>query len=210
VEEKSNSLTPQQKPAHPTKVALLDCVVELLDTRQPNEISVELVCGTSGISLGSVYHHYRDLPDLIDSAMVFRFARYIDTSIGWLNEALDGATNKDEFFEGLKRVTRGTQTRQMKGARIERAGILHRAGFNQAFAAKLGFEQQRLTDEITNFIAKAQERGWVVRDIDPRAGAVLIQSYTLGRIVDDFTENTMNDELWVALIDRLAAQVFEA
>lgn len=195
---------------HPTKQALLACAVELLDTRQPEEISVDLVCSTSGISLGSLYHHFNDLPNLLDHALVFRFARYVDASIEWLNQALSSSKTKDEFFAGLRRVTRGTQDRALAPARRERAGVVVRAMRSDSLKAALGLEQQRLNKEIALVVAGAQERGWVATDIDPVATAVFIQTYTLGRIIDDVTTEPMDDEKWVALIDKVAEAAIRA
>jgi AcrR family transcriptional regulator len=193
---------------HPTKLALLECAAALLETHQLEEISVDLICKTSGIALGSLYHHHKDLPTLLDSALVFRFARYIDRSIEWLNQALNESKTKEEFFVGLKRVTRGTQARDLVNARRERAGTLYRAGSHEIFRQQLGAEQQRLTNELSGIISAAQAKGWVNQTIDAKAGAVLIQAYTLGRIVDDITPAPMDDDKWIELIDRLADLVF--
>lgn len=201
-------MTDKVKPAHPTKVALLATASELLDTHRSNELTVEMICSTSGISLGSLYHHYLDLGDLVDHAIIHRFARYVDRSIEWLDAALNSAANADEFFVGLRRVTRGTQSRSLFSARLERAGAISRAGSNDEFLAKLGAEQQRLTDELTRIVQTAQDKGWVTKRANARASAVFIQAYTLGRLVDDITPNPVDDETWIALIDLIAETVF--
>ena len=198
----------QAKTNHPTKVTLLECVAQLLETHPSEEISVDLVCKTSGVALGSLYHHFKDLPDLLDQALVYRFSRYVDRSIEWLNEALTNSKTKEEFFAGLMRVTRGTQTKELQGIRRERAGAIYRTGTHSAFAQALGLEQQRLTDEIANVVSEAQKNGWVNANIDAKAAAVLIQAYSLGRIVDDISPSPMDNDKWIALIDRLAEKVF--
>ena len=38
---------------------------------------------------------------------------------------------------------------------------------------------------------------------DPVTVAVLIQSYTMGKIVDDFADQPMDPEKWIFLIDNL-------
>lgn len=49
----------------------------------------------------------------------------------------------------------------------------------------------------------AKKKGWVKKSIKPRPAAVLIQAYTLGKIVDDVAETKMPDEDWNALIDEV-------
>lgn len=205
---RSRTDAPQQRPDHPTKVRLLMTAVDLLDAHAAEAITVEMVLSASEISLGSLYHHFQDMGDLIDSALVFRFARNVDRSIEWLREALEGATSADEFFASLKRVTRSTQHRELRSIRLERAGALYRAERSDGFRTRLAVEQQRLTDEITRIIIGAQEQGWVTNEVDARATAVLIQAYTLGRAVDDITDHPMDEGAWIFIIDRLAERVF--
>lgn len=197
-----------ERPPHPTKLQLLATVVALLDEMPPEEITVEIVLSRSGISLGSLYHHYRNLDDLIDAGLVDRFARFVDMSIQWLDTALATSTNAADFADALRTLTRNTQPRDLAKSRLERAGLLHRAGSMEEFRDRLGTEQQRLTDELTRVIAAAQERSWLTTAVDARVAAVFVQAYTLGRAVDDVTPTPMDDDKWIALIDRIAERVF--
>ena len=79
---------------------------------------------------------------------------------------------------------------------------------NAQLSQVLAVEQQRLTTALMEQIAQAQKNGWVNKEIDPQAGAVLIQAYTLGKIVDDLSQTPMSPESWNQLITRLAERVF--
>lgn len=50
-------------------------------------------------------------------------------------------------------------------------------------------------------IELAQIRGWVKREFDPHAISVLLQSYSLGRIVDDIAQTHLDNERWLEMID---------
>jgi hypothetical protein len=41
-------------------------------------------------------------------------------------------------------------------------------------------------------------------DVDPRAIAILIQAYTLGRIIDDVVDRKVDPDSWIDVIDRIA------
>ena len=71
----------------------------------------------------------------------------------------------------------------------------------------LGREQERLTEALADLFREAKERGWGNPNIEPRTAAVLVQAYTLGKIVDDFTEEHLNHEDWIKLIDDLVEKV---
>jgi hypothetical protein len=72
----------------------------------------------------------------------------------------------------------------------------------------LGAEQARLTDALTDLIREAQEKGLYRNDFDPRACAVLIQAYTLGKVVDDVVDTPVDPQAWNDLISQVIALVF--
>jgi len=87
---------------HPKSEAL-HTAVALLDERAPDEITVERVLSESGVSKGSLYHHYRDFNDLLDRAQVQRFTRLVDASIAMIAQVVDHATTPEECYAGSSR-----------------------------------------------------------------------------------------------------------
>ena len=193
---------------HPTKKALLDTVLQLLETKPADAISVDEVLQVSGISKGSLYHHYEDYPDLIEDALVFRYARYVDLSMELMGPMLDEPKNKDDFFEALKILTRKTQSDKNAQNRQERAELLGKAGHNQRLRNKLGAEQKRLTDELNSYVQKTVDRGFFAKDLDSEAAALFIQTYTLGLILNDIAEVPLEKDRWNEHIDRVLKMAF--
>jgi hypothetical protein len=64
------------------------------------------------------------------------------------------------------------------------------------FQSALGLEQERLTTALEDLVQEAKNKELFRSDIDPRVVAVFIQSYTLGKIVDDIVPNPMVQEKW--------------
>jgi AcrR family transcriptional regulator len=193
---------------HPTKQTLLDTVVELLNSKVPAEINSEEVLEISGISKGSLYHHYADFSELIEQALIVRFARYVDASIAALSQVLRTAKSKTQLFEGLKQVTRHTQSEKMKDGRYERLGSMAAAIRSPRMQLALGAEQERLTEALADLFRESQERGWGNKDFQPRVIAVMVQAYTMGKIVDDITPTHMDSENWALLIDTFLERIF--
>ena len=198
---------PVERGVHPTKATLLDTAVTLLDTLHVDQITAEMVLDRSGVSRGSLYHHFEDLPDLLETALVARFARAIDESVARLRTAYAKAGSVDDLRRFLGEVTRGTQARRLAARRKQRVIAFAEALDSERMLARLGLEQRRLTGAMTDVIAAAQERGWMRRELDPHAVAVLIQSYTLGRIIDDVDPEGVDEAAWIALIDHVVGSL---
>ena len=82
------------------------------------------------------------------------------------------------------------------------------AARNERMATTLGREQERLTTALADLVTDAQNNGYFSKEFSPRTIAVMIQAYTMGRIVDDVTPNHMDPEEWTVLIDALLDRLF--
>ena len=193
---------------HPTKKLLVETVIELLETKKPNEILAEEVLEISGVSKGSMYHHFEDLQELVETAQLMRYSKWIDASIEFMTKYVLGATTKENFIESLRKLTELTQSVDRKGARAERARALAACFDNPRMAKAMGAETQRHTDALADIIQEVQNRGLVRADVDPKAVAVFIQSYTLGKMVNDYNPTGVQDDTWVDMITDMAVRTF--
>jgi AcrR family transcriptional regulator len=187
---------------------LIETTTELLKTLSREEISSEMILNESGISKGSMYHHFEDLDHLIEHAMLRRYADWVDSSIVGIQQVLTTGNSPEDIYAAAVQMTTRTQDPAMKTERMYRAEILGMASHSPRFAKQLSLEQQRLTDSLTDLIREVQERGFFSKDQDPRAIAVFIQAYTLGKVVDDFSDNPMNPENWNYLVNTVIRKVF--
>lgn len=198
----------ESKGDHPTRALLIDLAVVELENHLPEEITVDAIVSASGLTKGAIYHHFTDFAELIEAALVLRFTRYVDESIASLTTVATSAQSRDEVLAAMAAITTDTQDPRRKSIRFARAHVLTLASSNPRLGAALSAEQLRLTDALTALIADAQAKGWFSSDFDARAGAVLIQAYTLGRIVDDITTQPVDPREWEKIIVRLIERVF--
>jgi len=193
---------------HPTKALLISTTVTLLDTKLPNEIAVDEILEASGISKGSLYHHFEDLGELLEIAQVERYAAWVDRSVDALVQMISTVKTREDLARGLKVITRFTQDKRYSSTRFQRARAIASAEHNPGFRKRLAEEQMRLTEALIDLINEARNKGLYASDFDAHAGAVLVQAYTLGMIVDDFVERQMDSEAWYSLIDKVVDKVF--
>jgi AcrR family transcriptional regulator len=188
---------------HPTKTHLIETAVALLEDKMPHEIAVDEILEKSGISKGSLYHHFEDLAELLESAQVARYADWVDRSIALIVAIISKAKTKEELFEGVKKMTLLTQSAEFKNFRYERARTIGNSQGHQRFQNLLAAEQERLTSGLTDIIREVMEKGFFRKDLDPHVAAIFIQSYTLGKIVDDIVTDPVNSKDWDNFIDHM-------
>ncbi|MFM9054204.1 MAG: TetR/AcrR family transcriptional regulator [Solirubrobacterales bacterium] len=183
-----------------TKEQLVQTVLELAKEQPRDEIRVEKVLEESGISTGSLYHHFDDFGHLIETAMAERYVEILRPGLILLEAALDEADDLDDLRKRIYAGGLAYAKLNTPEARFERARILARAGKSERLMEILGEQQLELTDAYEEMFRRAQHPdGWLNPDLDSKAMAVFIQAYTFGRLVDDITSDRMEQEKWMEL-----------
>ena len=193
---------------HPTKAKLISATSELLREMPHAEISSEMILNRSGISKGSMYHHFHDLDELIETALLERYARWVEVSVTAMTSILTSAKTSQEIYLGLVEVTKRTQSRDLRDERFFRAEVLTKANASPRLANQLQELQKHLTDSLTDLVREAQERGFYKKDLDPKSIAVFIQAYTLGKIIDDSSDDPVDQDAYARLINTIVKDVF--
>ena len=193
---------------HPTGIELVLTVNRLLDSKRSDQISTDEVLTESGISKGSLYHHFDDLQDLVETTLIYRYAKWIDLSIKRMSELLNTAKTAEDLKKSLFEITYATQKDSLKDMRVERARIFAEAQNNSRLSEKLVQETERMTTSIEDLIREVIDRKLFKSNLDARTVAIFIQAYTLGVIVNDFTQDKVSYENWTSLINRIIAEIF--
>jgi AcrR family transcriptional regulator len=193
---------------HPTKKLLVETAMQLLEEKSAPEISADEILSLSGISKGSMYHHFHDLDELLETAQVARFAHWVDVSIKNMTQLIRATKTKNELYEALRIVTENTQSDKRRSSRIERASALSRRNASPRYIELIGKESDRLMDGLEDLARESQEKGFFSKKHNPRAVALMVQAYTLGKIVDDYSHNQVSESDWNALIMDVIRKVF--
>ncbi|MEN9325557.1 MAG: hypothetical protein RL414_1311 [Actinomycetota bacterium] len=191
---------------HPTKELLIETALEMLKTESIDHINSDQILEKSGISKGSMYHHFEDFGDLLEHAQVRRFAGFVDVSIAAISQLLT-LKEKAQFLEGLRTVTRHTQSAELKEQRLYRVTAIANAGRSERMRKHLAEEQNRLTSALADLFREVVARGWGNPQLQPQTLAVFIQAYTMGNIVNDYVEEKMDLDNWLWLIDTVMNDV---
>ena len=179
----------------------MDTVSTMLDGEHPHEILVDEVLKVSGVSRGSLYHHFGDFPSLVQTTLLHRFSQNVDADSRAMLQVVESSTSKDDYWKRIRELSALTQLPSRAPARAERARLVSLASSDAQFGKALAREQERVTQAVTDAIAQAQRKGWVNAELDARAIAVFLQAYSLGRAVDDVAEPRVANADWQRVVE---------
>lgn len=185
---------------HPTKVALLEVVKGMIAEYGADGFTVEMVLAESGISRGSLYHHFEDFPDLVEEALLEINRTNVLTSIELVRREFERVSTKAEFLDAVGRVTRALHSPERFKARIDRVRMLAVCGDDERFRKRFGDDQTELVMSFTEVITDMQTRGIVRSDFDPKTLATFMNAYTLGIILNDVSSDPVSFEDWNVLV----------
>ena len=183
-----------------TRERVLGVVVEQLEEGGETAVRVDAVRDRSGVSIGSIYHHFGDRDGLIVAAQLYRFARYAEAEIGALSEIIERASSVEEFRRSIRLLTRHAASALRIAQRWGRIGVLASTIGREALVLEVRYVQTRLTDEFQAHIAQGQARGFFRSDLDARAIALFIESYTLGHVLNDVDDHRVSEADWEQVV----------
>lgn len=187
---------------HPTRTLIVEAAATIMKSRGVSALHIDDVLAATELTRGALYHHFDNVDDLRESALVHTFSEGIEINIRFVRGVLATAKTFDEFRRGiLEANVLYTQNRRLRGVRKLRAHAMAIAEPGTKMAADLAAEQERLTEEYHAVITEAQSRGWVRGSLEPRALAVFIQAYSFGAIVDDVSGKHVAVDSWTAIIE---------
>jgi AcrR family transcriptional regulator len=183
-----------------TRERVLEVVLEQLELGGEAAVRIDSVRDRSGVSIGSIYHHFGDRDGLITAAQLHRFARYAESENSALSEIVQSATTVDEFRSAVRRLTLHSASALRTAQRWSRIGVLGSTIGRPALEAEVRAVQTRLTDEFQAHVAQGQARGFFRSDLDPRAIVLFIEAYTLGHALNDVDERRVAEADWERVV----------
>jgi AcrR family transcriptional regulator len=186
--------------AQATRERVLAIVLEQLETGGEAAVRIDEVRARSGVSIGSIYHHFGDRDGLIIAAQLRRFSRYAEAEIVALSEIVQRSANLDQFRRAIRQLTMKARSTVREAERWGRIGVLGSSIGRVELQSEIRRIQTRLTDEFQAHVAQGQARGFFRDDLDARAIAVFVESYTLGFALNDLDDYGVDEKAWEQVV----------
>lgn len=191
---------------HPTARALVDVTKELLQTVHMDDLSIAMVLENAGVSHGSLYHHFSDFAELVETAVVERYDATLAQSLEAVRQLAD-CRDAAEFRRRAEDLIRELHAQQRRPARLVRLEALGASVQRPRLAERLAESQSRNMQEQALAFADYQSRGWMRADLDPSAMSTFMMSTFLGRTVDDMSATPVDADKWVETVLEAARAV---
>jgi AcrR family transcriptional regulator len=205
---------PKQNRSRATIDAVLATTVELLEAGGESSVRLDVVTERSGISTGSIYHHFGDRDGLIAAAQIERFDRLTqeetDGLVRRLDQSLSGTMSRAAFTELLVNEVRGLVQPGRQQLRWARVTALASARTRPTLLAVLADAFSALIDGLAGQSRRAIDVGLLASDTPVRAYAIFSQALSMGLLVNELDADPVSDHEWTSLLERIVRSLIAA
>lgn len=188
---------------HPTAQLLVDTAVEIIETNGPQTITIDQVLDRSGVSRGSLYHHFGDFPSLVDHALVTIYARYSDEAIAEMTAAFEGLNTIQAFRDAIHAVHVANSTPEAARNRMIRTWTVAQALVRPSLRDLVSNQQAAYDSMLLTIVDRGQRRGWLRLDIDARSLALLVQASSFGTSLDQLVDDRVDRAEYTRMLDEV-------
>lgn len=183
-----------------TRNRVLAVALDQLETGGEAAVRIDEIRDRSGVSIGSIYHHFGDREGVIAAAQLRRYARYAESEITALSDIVERSADVEEFRKALRQLTLHARSDVRIAQRWGRVGVLASTIGRDDLRADIMQVQTRLTDGFAAHVAQGQARGFFRDDLDARAIAAFVEAYTLGMALNDVDARGVDEDAWQQVV----------
>ncbi len=86
---------------HPTRTLIVSVASDILKEHGPEGFRVDEVLERTGLTRGAIYHHFADVDDLVESALLATFSEGVEATVRFVRDVLGSATTFEQFRAGV-------------------------------------------------------------------------------------------------------------
>jgi AcrR family transcriptional regulator len=183
-----------------TRNRVLAVALEQLEAGGEAAVRIDEIRDRSGVSIGSIYHHFGDREGVIAAAQLRRFARFAEVDVRALADVVEQSADVEEFRSNVRRLTLDSRSQVRTDRRWGRIGVLASTIGRDDLRADIEQILTRLTDGFAAHVAQGQARGFFRSDLDARAIAAFVEAYSLGFVLNDVDARGVDETMWQQVV----------
>jgi AcrR family transcriptional regulator len=200
----SGPIRPVQQRSVATIERALDAATRLLATDVGLRLRLSDVTALSGVSNGSLVHHFGSREGLIAAAQTVRHARALDERLA---QSRSLGTGDAHLVAGIRDLASKATTSEHDEQRRARFQALAFARHVPELREVLVASHRGYADSLAQLVEAGQQRGLVRADVAPRAVAAFALTSASGRLVDDLLGDARPAQEWQQLLTVLVGGI---
>lgn len=194
---KSKSIPqPKQARAKDTVGVVIAEANRAIELGGESSVRIQEISAKTGVSIGSIYHHFGDRDGLIRATYVHNFAANIQDDIARAKRFLDKMHSTKDMAEHYDEMINFLVDHFKHVPADKRANIIGNTTGRPLLRAALAEVQHGLTEQLTEVMQIMHDREMLKPHLSPRAAAVMILGMLHGRIVAEIDTNPVSDHDW--------------
>jgi len=183
-----------------TRDRILRAAIETIELHGERALRIDDIATMTGVTVGSIYHHFTNREGLVTEALVARFVGAYDVASDEAIQQLVPPTNREEFQTFLSALFLSWFNPQRASQRHMRISALASAAGNPEFAQRVIAAETSRGEVFQLFLEDAQAKGWIRSDINVRAWGLWAIGATIGRYFIEMGDTGIDPHEW----DRVA------
>jgi AcrR family transcriptional regulator len=168
------------------------------------EFNLESVLRESGVSRGSLYHHFGSRHGLISHCEAVLLKTTLKSENEAIRSVIESGKTGEEVFELLAAFTRINGSEQLMQQRTRRIRTLAAAVESEQLRVLIAESQMKGSRYLVESFQIAEDRGLIKPRVPVDALVYLIQAMFLGRILVDITRDPgLSDSINEATVDTM-------
>ena len=187
---------PVQARAEATVSVVIEATIKAIEAGGEASVRIDDILNETGISKGSLYHHFGGREGLIAAARVTQFSRFVAEDAKNIRETLTKTTSLQEFIAATSALVELNESVERVSARHNRLSVIASSYGRPELRQSLALQQHSHTEYIADAVRYGQKMGWIRTDVDARAVAVFVQGYNLARVLLELDTEPVKTTDW--------------
>ena len=189
---------PKQGRAKETVALVIDAARRAMRTAGETAVRVQEISSETGVSIGSIYHHFGDREGLIRAAYVRQFTESVSADIERLKTWSATLTSTDDLRARYEDMVEFLTNYFEMMPVAERAAIVGSAVSRADLRAAIAESHTKLTDGLTEVMQNLANAGILKQHIAPRAAAQVILGLLHGRVLTEIdNDKSISLNQWI-------------
>lgn len=186
----------KQQRAQATIATVIEATREAMRVGGESAVRIQEISSKTGVSIGSIYHHFTDRDGLIREALVSEFASNAREDIERVRNWIAGIHTTADLRSNYERMLQFLDQHFENQTALERASILGTMTARPELREALSEVQHELTESLTEAMQVLKDRGILKEFITPKAAATLMSGMLFGKVIAELDSEPIANEDW--------------